>query len=589
MQTTAPKSSTAALFGWLWRDYLRPQKWVLLAALLLMALEGSMLGFLSWMIQPMFDNVFVQGETDTLSFVAFGIMVLFMIRAVASAGQNILMMRVSQKAAAGMRSHLLSHIMVLDSSFHQSNPPGQLIERVQGDVTVVNQIWAALMTGVGRDLIAVVFLFAVALSVDWVWTVVALVGIPFLVLPSLLAQAYVRSRAGNARELAGRMATRLDEVFHGINAIKLNALERYQLRQYDALGDARVRAEVKAATGQAAVPALIDIMTGVGFMFVLLYGGAEIIAGEKTVGQFMSFFTAMSLTFEPLRRLGLMSGQWQMAAASIARLQSVLSEKPTLTSPAVGAPKPVAAPEISLDDVSLNYGDLPVLRGTSFTAAAGKTTALVGASGAGKSTVFNVLTRLVDPSSGQITLDGTPTTKMVLADLRGLFSTVSQDAALFDETLRDNILLGRNDVDDATLRKTLEAAHVSDFLDKLPDGLTSAAGPRGSNLSGGQRQRVAIARALLRDTPVLLLDEATSALDTRSEAIVQAALERLSKGRTTLVIAHRLSTVRNAHSIVVMDQGRVVDQGTHDDLLSRGGIYADLYNLQFKQAKDTTP
>ena len=587
MTKPAKPSSARALFGWLWRDYLRPQKWVLLAALLFMALEGSMLGALSWMIQPMFDNVFVQGETGTLSFVAFGILILFCIRAIAATGQKVLMVRVSQRAAALMRSRLLSHIMVLDSSFHQSNPPGQLIERVQGDVTVVNQIWAALMLGIGRDLIAVVFLFAVALSVDWVWTLVALVGIPFLVLPSLLAQAYVRARSGAARDLAGRMATRLDEVFHGINAIKLNALERYQSDRYDALSHDRVTAEVRAATGQAAVPALIDIMTGVGFMFVLLYGGAEIIAGEKTVGQFMSFFTAMSLTFEPLRRLGLMSGQWQMAAASIERLQDVLNLQPSLSSPPVGAAKPVQAPQIELRDVTLNYGDLPVLRGASFTAAAGKTTALVGASGAGKSTVFNVLTRLVDPASGTVTLDGITAQDLTLGDLRSLFSVVSQDAALFDETLRDNVLLGKTGVTDAQLAQALDAAHVSDFLGQLPHGLDSAAGPRGSNLSGGQRQRVAIARALLRDTPILLLDEATSALDTKSEAIVQSALEQLSSGRTTLVIAHRLSTIRNADSIVVMDQGQVVDQGTHDALLDRGGIYADLYNLQFKQRQSS--
>lgn len=588
MANPAPNQSAIPLFRWLWRDYLRPHKGTLALAVLFMAIEGSMLGFLSYMIQPMFDNVFVQGQSGALWWVGVGILVIFCVRAVSSSGQKILMTKVNQLSSAGMRSHLLRHLMTLDGVYHQVNPPGQLIERVQSDVTVVNQIWTQLLTGIGRDLIAVIVLFSVALSIDWRWTAVALVGIPFLVLPSLLAQAYVRKRAGNARDLAGRMATRLDEVFHGVNAIKLNALETYQSKRYDDLGDARVRAEVRSVMGQAAVPALIDIMTGVGFLGVLVFGGAEIIAGDKTIGQFMSFFTAMSLAFEPLRRLGLMSGQWQTAAASIERIQAILNEKPTLISPAKPKAPPIAAPEIKLADVALNYGDLPVLRGTSFTAAAGKTTALVGASGAGKSTIFNVLTRLVDPASGSVTIDGTANTEMSLPDLRGLFSVVSQDAALFDETLRDNILLGRTTVGDTDLAHVLDAAHVSDFLAQMPGGLDSPAGPRGSNLSGGQRQRIAIARALLRDTPILLLDEATSALDTKSEAIVQNALESLSNGRTTLVIAHRLSTVRNAHSIVVMDQGRVVDQGTHDELLARGGIYADLHKLQFSQEKAQT-
>lgn len=575
-----------SLFAWLWRDYLRPHKVLLIFAVILMAIEGSMLGLLSRMIQPMFDTVFLQGSENALWVVGLSIMGIFFVRAVSSAGQRILMVRVSQLAAAGMRRHLLRHLMTLDSGYHQVNPPGQLIERVQGDVTVVNQIWAAILVGIGRDLVAVVFLFSVALMVDWRWTAVALVGIPFLVLPSLLAQAYVRRRSAGAREIAGRMSTRLDEVFHGINPIKLNALEAYQSARYDALSYDRVDAEVKAASGQAAVPALIDVMTGIGFLGVLVYGGGEIIAGEKTVGQFMSFFTAMSLAFEPLRRLGMMSGQWQMAAASIARLQSVLDEKPTLTSPANALAAPTKAPRIVLDDVTLAYGDLPVLRGASFVAEAGQTTALVGASGAGKSTVFNVLTRLVEPVSGVVSIAEIAVGQMALPELRALFSVVTQDAALFDESLRDNILLGREGVSDQQLGAVLDAAHVSDFLGQLPDGLDSPAGPRGSNLSGGQRQRVAIARALLRDTPILLLDEATSALDTKSEAVVQEALERLSTGRTTLVIAHRLSTVRNADKIVVMDQGRVVDEGTHDALLKRGGIYADLHRLQFAQSKE---
>ena len=579
------QQSALKLFGWLWRDYLREHKWLLVGAVILMMIEGSMLALISRMIQPMFDDVFAEGDRNALYFVGFAIMGIFFVRAVTSSGQRILMSLIKQLAAAAMRKHMLRNLMSLDSGFFQVHPPGQLIERVQGDVNVINSVWSSLLTAVARDLVSLIGLLAVAVWIDWRWTMIAIVGIPLLILPSLLVQAYIRRRSRNSREIAGNISTRLDEVFHGINPIKLNALEAYQTQRYDTLIKKGVKAEMRTSVGQAAVPALIDIMTGIGFLGVMLYGGAEIISGEKTNGEFMAFFTAMSLAFDPLRRLGLMSGQWQMAAASVERLQYVLNLHPTILSPAEPKAAPQGSPTVALDEVRLHYGELPVLRGASFVAEAGKTTALVGASGAGKSTVFNVLTRLVEPNSGCARINDTAITEYDIGDLRGLFSVVTQDAALFDETLRDNILLGRENVDEAHLKAVLDAAHVSDFLPSLSDGLDSPAGPRGSNLSGGQRQRVAIARALLRDTPILLLDEATSALDTKSEAIVQKALEKLSTGRTTLVIAHRLSTIRNADSIVVMDQGRVVDQGDHATLLARGGIYADLHRLQFSQSE----
>ena len=580
--------SATKLFWWLWRDYLHQYKWLLVAAILLMAVEGSMLALLSRLVQPMFDNVFSAGDTGALYLVGFGVMGVFIIRAITSSAQKILMAYIKQLASAAMRRDLLRHLISLDSAFYQTHPPGQLIERVQGDVGVINTVWGSIVTALGRDLIALIGLMGVALWIDWRWRLMAVVGIPLLILPSVLVQAYIRRRSRNVRQLAGQISTRLDEVFHGINPIKLNALEAYQEQRYDGLLKKSIEVNVKTAAGQAAVPGLIDIMTGIGFLGVLIYGGSEIIAGEKTNGEFMAFFTAMGLAFDPLRRLGAMAGKWQMAAASVERLQYILNLQPTILSPENPKLPPKGSPQITLDNVHMNYGELPVLKGASFMARAGKTTALVGASGAGKSTVFNVLTRLVEPSSGTVKINDIPIEAVALEDLRGLFSVVSQDSALFDETLRDNILLGRDDVSEADIDRVLDAAHISDFLPKLENGLDGQAGPRGSKLSGGQRQRVAIARALLRDTPILLLDEATSALDTKSEAIVQAALEKLSEGRTTLVIAHRLSTVRNADSIVVMDQGAVVDQGTHEELLERGGIYADLYNMQFKRNEDET-
>ncbi len=565
-----------------WRDALSHRKALIFTALLLMAIEGGMLGALSYLLRPMFDQVFVAGDMAALWWVGFSILGLFIIRGMASVGQKVLLTRAIERGAARLQSGVLAHVMGLDGRFHQTHPPGQLIERVQGDVMTMKESGAAIITGLGRDVIGVVSLLGVALWIDPIWTLVALLGVPVLIAPSALAQKYTRDRVRTAREIAAAMSTRLDEIFHGIAQIKLNRLERGQSERYDSLLDTRVNTETQAALGKALIPGLIDVMTGIGFLGVLYFGGREIIAGEKTVGEFMSFFTAMALMFEPLRRLGMISGLWQAVAAALDRLYGLYDTKASITSPARAADVPVSH-QIAFNDVHLAYDDTPVLRGCSFTAEPGQTTALVGASGAGKSTIFNALTRLVDPSTGDITLGGTRVNELSLSDLRAQFSVVTQDALLFDESLRDNILLGMEDPGEDRLNAALKDAHVAEFLPKLPKGIDSQAGPRGSALSGGQRQRVAIARALLRDAPVLLLDEATSALDAESEAVVQEALDRLSRGRTTLVIAHRLSTIRAADKIVVMDRGRVVEEGSHSDLLAKSGVYAGLHALQFSE------
>ncbi len=568
------------LLLWVWRGYLAKHWRLLIVALLFMALEGSMFGALSYMMKPMFDRVFVGGEANAILWVGLIFLGIFIIRAVASIVQKVLLTRISQLSVADIRQDLLAHLMVLDGAYHQTHSPGYLMQRVEGDVDAISKVWRTIITGAGRDVIALVSLFAVAISVDWRWTLVALLGAPILIAPSVFLQRYVRKEARRARDVAAKLSVRLNEAFHGIIPVKLNALEHYQSERYRTLTDERVKVETRSALGQATIPGMIDIMAGLGFMGVLFYGGNEILSGEKTVGDFMAFFTAIGLAFEPMRRLGNVAGVWQVAAAGIERIRQILDTEPTLRSPAKPKPVPSGIPAITLQDVDLSYGETQILNGCSFTAEAGQTTALVGPSGAGKSTIFNVLTRLVDPSHGDVTIGGVPVSEMALEDLRGLFSVVSQEALLFDDTVLENILLGQKNVSDVDLKRALDAAHVSDFLPQLSNGLNTPVGPRGSALSGGQRQRVAIARALLRNRPILLLDEATSALDTGSEAKVQEALDELSKGRTTLVIAHRLSTIRDAHKIVVMDQGRVIEQGTHDDLLAQSGTYAALHQMQ---------
>ncbi|MFB2531613.1 ABC transporter ATP-binding protein [Paracoccus sp. p3-h83] len=574
----APYSSRV-LFSRMWRDYLRGHTPTMALAMLFMVIEGSTLAALSWLLKPLFDRVFQGGDTGAIWIVGGAIFGLFLIRAITSVVNRALLTKVSLAVSTQMQTDLMRHLMTLDGPFFQKNPPGALIERVQGDTIAVQGVWSTFITGAGRDVVSLVSLFAVALAVDPKWTLTALIGAPLLILPTLAVQRYIRTKMRQTRANASARATRLDEVLHGINAVKLNRMEDYQIGRFAGIVEMIRKAEVKMAASNAAIPALIDVVTGLGFFGVLMLSGREIVAGTRTVGDFMSFFAAMSLAFQPLRRLGGLTGTWQIAAASLERLYRLFDTRATITSPAQPRPAPTDT-TIRLEDVHLSYGDLAVLNGLSFTAEAGQTTALVGPSGAGKSTVFNLLARLVDPGSGRVTIGGVDTRDMAITDLRDMLSMVTQEAALFDETIRENVILGRPVAPEA-LDRALTAAHVSDFLSGLPQGVETPAGPRGSALSGGQRQRVAIARALLRDAPILMLDEATSALDAASERLVQTALEDLSRGRTTLVIAHRLSTVRQADKIVVIEAGRVVEQGRHDDLLAQGGLYASLCALQF--------
>lgn len=569
---------TANLFSRMWGDYLKPYWGRIGLALFFLILEGSTLGLLSWMLKPLFDRVFVGGDASAMWWVGGVIFGLFLMRAATYVINRSLMTSVSLSVSTEMQKDMLAHIMTLDGSFFQQNPPGAVIERVQGDSIAVQGVWSTFIAGMGRDIVSLVSLFAVALTIDPVWTLVALVGAPVLILPMVLVQRYIRRKMRQNRDSASQRATRLDEVLHGINAVKLNRMEDYQSARFGAIVDVIRQGQIKMSAIAAIIPALVDVVTGIGFVGVLWLGGVEVTEGERTVGDFMSFFTAMALAFQPLRRLGGLAGTWQTAAASLERIYNVLDMHPTIVSGPRTEPPP--STQIELHDVRLSYDGHPVLNGLSFVAEAGKTTALVGPSGAGKSTVFNLLTRMVDPASGQVLLGGVAVQDYDLALLREQFSTVSQDAALFDETLRENILLG-GETDAEALRRAIDAAHVADFAENLPLGLDTPAGPRGSALSGGQRQRVAIARAILRDAPILLLDEATSALDAASERLVQQALDILSEGRTTLVIAHRLSTVRSADKIVVIDAGRVVEEGTHDQLMEKDGAYAALVRLQF--------
>jgi len=562
----------------LWSDHIRRFWPILSVAVVLMSIEGAAIGAFAWLVEPLFDQLFTANSMDGVTWVALAVGGLFVLRATAGFLQRILVVGVGLRVVTDLQSRLVQHLLTLDLSFFQGNAPGALIERVRGDTASLQSLSGAVLISLGRDSVTLISLLAVMLWTDWQWTLLALIGLPVLVLPLLAVQGFIRRTAIAAREAAARLSTRLDEIFHGVQTIKLNRLEDHENRRFRDEIRSFLRPSIKAQIGVAANPAMIDIIAAAGFVAVLYFGGQDIISDEKSVGEFMKFFTALGLLFEPLRRLSSIAGQVQAAGASLERIYAVFEARPTILTPAT--PQPLPEADITFEDVHFAYGDTPVLRGLSFTAKAGQTTALVGASGAGKTTVFGALTRLVDPQSGHIRIGDVPVDQASLTALRDTIAVVGQDTALFDESIAANIRMGDLGASDDAVQSAARDASVLEFAQSLPGGLDTAVGPRGSGLSGGQRQRVAIARAMLKSAPVLLLDEPTSALDAQSEKLVGAALDRLAQGRTTLVIAHRLSTIRAAHKIIVMEAGRVIEEGTHDQLLANSGTYARLYELQ---------
>ena len=584
MSSTAADKQVWALLRRAWNDYLKRHLGLLVLAAALMAIDGGSLGLISYYIKPMIDDIFIAGDKAAIYPIAGAMFLIFLARAFGAYGQRSLTSFVSLRVVSDFQRDLSRHLLTLDSAFFHKYSPGALLERVRGDSQSLQSVASNALIVIGRDTFSFISLVVVAAMVDWQWTLVAFVGLPLLAVPVMALQNFIRRTTRKAREASADLSTRLDEIFHGYKAIKINRMEGYEHERVGKGIENFRRQQFKSDRGKAAIPSLIDIVSGLGFVAVMAYGAQQIIDGDKTLGDFMSFFAALALLFEPIRRLATVGGSLNAASVSLERLYALFDEKPGIVDkPGAQA---LAHPDgdIEFEDVTFSYGaGQPVLNGLSFTAPAGKVTALVGPSGAGKTTLFNLLARFEEPRQGAIRIGGQALSATTLASLRQNIAMVSQETALFDESVHHNIAYGRLDASDAEIKAAAEHAQLTDFIAELPAGLDSPAGPRGSNLSGGQRQRVIIARALLRNAPILLLDEATSALDSGTETKIQQALEQVARGRTSLVIAHRLSTIRNADLIHVIVDGRVVESGRHENLIQQDGAYARLYR-QFENA-----
>ena len=575
------------LFKWFWSLYVREHFALLFTALIFMSIEGSMLGLLSYSIKFLFDNVLVSKDTSSILIVAVVIFSIFSIRAIAGFVHRLLTVNVCQKIIKVIQDRMVAHLLNMDVGFHQKNSPGILMDRVRADSKALSEsVGEAFMT-VGRDGFSLISLLAVVFFIDWKWSLIAFLGIPFLVLPILLLQGLVRSRAGENRDYESKANVRLDEIFHGITDIKLNRAEGRERNKFFDILQLTHKVRLRLEAGMAGIPAMIDVIAAIGFLAVMVFGAIDITSGSKTIGEFMSFFTAMALIFEPLRRLSNVSGNIQVAMASLERVFKIFEEKSSIVFPTLSSvEKKFDKIGIEFDSVHFSYEDKKVLENITFGIEEGTSNAIVGYSGSGKTTLFNLITRLIDPSSGLIKLNGVNIKDFCLNDLRSFISVVRQDGMVFDETILENIRFGKPTASDGEIREAAKMAYVDEFTNELKDGLNTVVGPRGSTLSGGQRQRISIARAFLRASPLLLLDEPTSALDSKSEELIQKSLSNLAKHSTTITIAHRLSTIVDSDKVLVLDNGKIVGQGKHSKLLLENSLYSNLFKSQVEKKND---
>ena len=581
------KDEKKPLLKWFWNSYVREHFAFLFIALIFMSIEGSMLGLLSYSIKFLFDNILVSKDTSSILFVAILIFSIFSVRAIAGFIHRLMTVNVCQKIIKALQNRMVEHLINMDVGFHQKNSPGTLMDRVRADSKALSEsVGEAFMT-VGRDGFSLISLVAVVFFIDWKWSLIAFLGIPFLVLPILLLQGLVRSRAGENRDFESKANVRLDEIFHGITDIKLNRAEKSERSKFFDILQVTHKVRLRLEAGMAGIPAMIDIIAAIGFLAVMIFGAIDITSGSKTIGEFMSFFTAMALIFEPLRRLSNVSGNIQVAMASLERVFKVFKENSSIVFPSLSSIENNSDKVgVQFEKVYFSYGDKKVLENITFKIEEGTANAIVGYSGSGKTTLFNLITRLIDPNRGSIRINGVNLRDFCLNDLRSLVSVVRQDGMMFDETIFENIRFGKPSASDVEIRKAAKMAYVDEFSNELKDGLNTVVGPRGSTLSGGQRQRISIARAFLRNSPLLLLDEPTSALDSKSEKLIQKSLSNLAKHSTTITIAHRLSTIVDSDTVLVLDSGKIVGQGKHDKLLREHTLYSNLFKSQVEKKND---
>jgi len=557
-----------------------------MAAICMLAIAATT-SFTAWIMRSIVDDVFVQQQWSLLAWICGAVLVAFMVRGFATYGQSVLLAKVGNNIVARYQRRLFDHLMQLDLAFFSSARSGQLAAQISQNVTGIRDLLNLTITAAVRDFVSLVGLVGVMVYMDAVLSLAAFIIGPPLIFSVNYLMRKLRTVTRESVEINSHLLGAMQEAVQGVAVVKAFTMENVLASKMTGLIDYAENRSNKIARVSERLGPITEFLAGAAIASVLAYAGWRASTAGEPPGSVFAFITALLLAYDPVRRLARVQVNIERALVNARMIYEILDTEPHQKDRPGATSLKVSRGEIDFDDVRFSYAEnSPVLRGVSFRAQAGKTTAIVGPSGAGKSTLFSLLLRFYDPDGGKITIDGEDITGVTKESLRHSVAYVSQHPYLFEGSIRDNIRYGRPDATDAEVEAAARLANAEEFILQQPEGYDTLVGENGATLSGGQRQRISIARAIVRNAPILLLDEATSALDNESEAKVQQALDRVMDKRTTLVIAHRLSTVVNADHIVVLEDGHLVEEGTHDSLAHKpDGLYARFYRMQTEKAQ----
>ncbi len=567
--------------------YVRPYRLRLLLAMLFMIFVSSFRGAIAFLVKPALDDIFINKDVTRLAIIPALVLGAYLIRGVSEFAQSYLMQGVGQRVIRDIRDHLYRHMQSLSLSFYMKHPTGVLMSRVTNDVGIMQGAVTEAVTGLIKDVFSALFLVGVIFYRDWRMALVGLVALPLAIWPIARFGQKLRRTSIRTQEVTGGLTSHLQETISGAKLVKSFGAEEYEVDRFATRNAKLFRLSMKVVKVQAMTSPLSEMFAGVGAAAVIFYGGYSVVNGQSTPGNFFSFMTALFMLYAPVKSLSRINNVIQQGIAAAGRVFEVLDTLPDVEERKDALSLEGIEHGIEFDHVDFRYSEEGenVLKDITFRVSPGTLAAIVGSSGAGKTTLVDLLPRFYDPQSGAIRIDGTDIRDVSLSSLRSLIGIVSQHTILFNDTLRNNIAYGMPGASMERIEEAARRANAHPFIIRMPEGYQTVIGEQGLKLSGGERQRVAIARAILKDAPILILDEATSALDTESESVVQEALEQLMLGRTTFVIAHRLSTVRNADTILVVEEGRIVESGAHEELLAGETRYRSFYLKQFEERK----